>query len=103
MKKPLPNVPARSSWIDFKGGLDVTTPAMSKKPGTVISAQNFEQDVNGGYNTIEGYERFDGQAKPSDAEYAVLSCLLTATVSVGDIVTDSTGAILGTVIALTVP
>lgn len=103
MKKPLPNVQHKSNWITFKGGLDVTTPAMSKAPGSVISAQNFEHDVNGGYNTIQGHERFDGQARPSDAQYALLSCLLTSTVSVGDVVTDSTGAIYGTVVALTVP
>lgn len=103
MKKPLPNVPTKQNWIGFKGGLDVTTPAMSKAPGSVISAQNFEQDVNGGYNTIQGYERFDGQARPSDAQYAMLSCLLTSTVSVGDVVTDDTGLVVGTVIALTVP
>lgn len=102
-KRKPPNVPKKTAWIGFEGGLDVTTPAMSKEPGTVISAQNFEQDVNGGYNTVQGYERFDGQAHPSDAQYAMLSCLLTSTVSVGDVVTDSTGAIYGTVVALTTP
>ena len=99
----LPNVPIRQDWIAFKGGLDTTTPAMSKPPGTVIAAQNFEQDVNGGYNTIQGYERFDGRARPSDAQYATLSCLITTTVNVGDIVTDVTGTIFGTVIAVTTP
>jgi hypothetical protein len=103
MKRQLPNVPHKSNWIGFKGGLDVTTPAMSKAPGTVISSQNFEQDVNGGYNTVEGYERFDGQAHPSDAQYAMLSCLLTTAVTVGQEVTDATGTIVGTVIAITVP
>ncbi len=103
MKKPLPNVPTRSKWVAFSGGLDTDTPAMQKAPGTLISSQNFEHGVNGGYNTIEGYERFDGQFKPSDAEYAVLDCLLTQEVSVGQEITDSTGLILGTVIALTVP
>lgn len=102
-KRKPPNVPTKSDWIAFKGGLDTTTPTMSKPPGTVTSAQNFEQDVNGGYNTIQGYERFDGRAKPSDATYATLSCLITTTVNVGDIVTDATGAIFGTVIAVTTP
>ena len=71
--------------------------------GAVIASKNLEHGVNGGYDTMEGYERFDGQARPSDAQYAILDCLLTSTVSVGDVVTDSTGAIFGTVIALTTP
>jgi hypothetical protein len=103
MKKPLPSVPIKQSWIPFKGGLDTDTPAMSKSPGMVIGAQNFEQDVNGGYSSIEGYERFDGKAKPSDATYATLDCLITTAVNVGDVVTDTTGAIFGTVIAVTTP
>ncbi len=102
-KRKPPNVPTQSKWVAFIGGLDTDTPAMQKAPGTLISSQNFEHGVNGGYNTIEGYERFDGQAKPSDAEYAMLDCLLTGTVSIGDVVTDDTGLIVGTVIALTVP
>lgn len=101
--KQLPHVQTKSQWIAFNGGLDVATPAMQKAPGTLIDAQNFEQGVNGGYSTIAGYERYDGQAKPSDATYSTLSCLLIGTVSVGDIVTDDTGAIFGTVIALTTP
>jgi len=103
MKKPLPNVLTKTEWIGFNGGLDTDTPAMQKAPGSVIDAQNLEHGVNGGYNTMDGYERFDGQARPSDAQYAILDCLLTSTVSVGDVVTDSTGAIFGTVIALTAP
>jgi hypothetical protein len=103
MKKPLPNVPKKSNWIAFKGGLDVTTPAMSKPGGMAILAQNFEQDVNEGYTTVTGYERFDGRAKPSDAEYAILDCLLTSTVSVGDVVTDGAGTTYGTVVAITTP
>lgn len=102
-KRKPPNVPTKSEWIAFNGGLDTDTPAMQKAPGAVIAAQNLEHGVNGGYNTMKGYERFDGQARPSDAQYAMLDCLLTSTVSVGDVVTDSTGAIFGTVIALTVP
>lgn len=102
-KRKPPNIQTKSEWIGFNGGLDTDTPAMQKALGTVISAQNFEHGVNGGYDTLEGYERFDGQARPSAAQYAMLSCLLTSTVSVGDVVTDTTGTILGTVIALTVP
>ncbi|MBK8570433.1 MAG: hypothetical protein IPN81_11040 [Nitrosomonadales bacterium] len=102
-KRKPPNVPTKTEWIGFNGGLDTDTPAMQKASGVVIVAQNLEHGVNGGYDTMEGYERFDGQARPSDAQYAILDCLLTSTVSVGDVVTDSTGAIFGTVIALTVP
>jgi len=99
----LPRADERSKLILFKGGLDVTTPPIDKPPGMVIDAANFEQDLNGGYNTIEGYERFDGHPKPHLAEYAILHTMLTVPVNVGDVITDATGTVIATVIAYTQP
>lgn len=96
----IPAVQVDAEWIPFTGGLDTTTPAMQKKPGTLINALNFEQNLTGGYDTVTGYERADGRPSPSDAEYALLTCQLTDTVSVGDVVTDAAGTSYGTVIAV---
>ena len=39
----------------------------------VLSAINYELLTKNGYRRIDGHERFDGQAKPSEASYWVLS------------------------------
>ena len=48
------------------GGLDLATPPIAMPPGKAIAAINYEPDV-AGYTSFGGYERFDGQLRPSDA------------------------------------
>jgi hypothetical protein len=48
------------------GGLDLITPAVSKKPGYCIAALNYEPTA-GGYRRLRGFERYDGQPAPSEA------------------------------------
>lgn len=54
------------------GGLDLTSPAATIKPGMVISSKNYEPADEGGYRRLAGYERFDGQPSPSAASYWIL-------------------------------
>ena len=82
------------------GGMDQITPTLSLPPGVVRRAANFECSLNGGYTRIAGYERFDGQANPSDARYNVLSCTLTGAVAVGATVAGYSSAATGKVIAV---
>lgn len=86
--------------IEFTGGYDVDTAPIKMLPGTCREAQNFVEDIDGGYYTVPGYERYDGQAKPSDAAYATLVVAITGTVAVDDVLTDAAGTSYGTVIAL---
>ena len=51
------------------GGLDFTSPPVSVVPGSLLAGQNFVAVQSGGYRRIEGYERFDGSAAPSEAKY----------------------------------
>ncbi len=97
-----PRFPKRflASYIPFKGGLDTVSPPFEITTGKVTRSQNWYQSLKGGYQTYQGHERYDGQAKPSNAIYSILTVTLTATVSAGDIVTD-TGTANGTVIAAT--
>jgi hypothetical protein len=95
----LPRVRTGSAFIDFNGGLDVTTPALKKPPGTLRSCSNVEIGVNGGYARIAGYERYSGKARPSAATYSILTCSITG-VSLGDVLTDDATTSYGTVIAL---
>lgn len=101
--KKFPIIPVQTDWIGFRGGLDVMTPAMAKGPGFARLAMNFEHDINGGYNTVAGYERFDGREKPSDASYSVLQCEISGSIAVGDTLTDDAGTAIGLIIALTSP
>jgi hypothetical protein len=47
------------------GGLDLATAPIAMPPGRAIAAINYEPDVSG-YTSMGGYERFDGQPRPSD-------------------------------------
>lgn len=102
MKKPVRRPRLYEKHIDFKGGIDITTPMLRRTPGKLKVSKNIFQDVNGGYHTPYGYERFDGQAAPSAASYAILNVTLDTpgNVSVGDIVSNIGVTIFGTVIAI---
>lgn len=91
----------KAEFFAFTGGLDVVTPPISIPPGYARNAQNFEEDINGGYTTVSGYERFDGSPSPSDAAFAVLAFSVAGTVAVGDTITGATSAATGKVIAIT--
>ena len=95
-------IPAhQSKFYAFQGGLDLTSPPIQINPGALRACLNVEIGVRGGYLPLGGYERFSGKAKPSDAVYAVLPCVITGTLAVGDVLTDNTAAAYGTVIAIT--
>lgn len=80
----------QTKYYPFNGGLDVVTPALSIDPGFALAMVNYEPWYNGGYRRIDGYERFDGHAKPSAAvSYGVVVSSLsgfntgTTTLAVG--------------------
>ena len=72
--KRLPINPHKSDFINFTGGLDVTSPQVTIPAGFCRKSQNFEEDVLGGYATVTGYERFNGTQKtPSSAIFYYLN------------------------------
>lgn len=98
MQDNLPQV--KYDLISLKGGLDQVTPTLSLPPGFARRAANFEASINGGYTRIQGYERFDGHAKPSAATYTILSCTLTGAVAVGNTINGATSSATGKVISI---
>lgn len=93
-------VPPKINYLPFQSGLDTETPPWSVPDGSVRSSQNFEIDINEGYLTHAGYERFDGQAAPSAALYILLPVTITGSFSVGDTVTQLVSGATGVVIAV---
>ena len=82
----------------LRGGLDLVTPVLAMRPGTVISAVNFEA-TEGGYKRCDGYERYDGQPKPSEADYALLPFSGgSVTIAAGTWVTGLTSNAIGLVV-----
>lgn len=81
--------------ISFSGGLDLVTTPLGIKPGACIAAQNYESEVRG-YKRFVGYERLDGQPKPSAATYWVLGFDAgTVEIASGDTVTGATSGATG--------
>ena len=97
---PLTTPKVNYDLIRLGGGLDQVTPTLSLPPGVVRRAANFECSITGGYTRVAGYERFDGRPSPSAANYNVLVCTFTATVTVGQTVTGSVSGATGRVIVV---
>lgn len=96
----LPSLKEEKEFILFSGGLDVVSPPISVSPGNVRRAFNFEEDVNGGYQTVTGYERFDGTAAPSTATYVMLPYTVLGSIIVGSVILGNTSAATGIVVAI---
>lgn len=62
------------SPIQLSGGLDTETSSLEKKPGNLIGVENYEAKIEGGYDRVRGYERYDGRPAPSDAQITVIAC-----------------------------
>lgn len=92
--------PVQTQYFAFNGGLDQVTPPIQVRNGTLRYGTNVEIGIRGGYGRCAGYERYNGMARPSDAQYAVLPVTLTGSVAVGDVLTNDAGTIYGTVIAM---
>jgi hypothetical protein len=88
-------------FYPLQGGLDLMTPAISLDPGKCFDAQNYELEIAGGYRRIDGYERFDGHASPSSAQYALISLNQTGAINVGDMLTGATSGATCKVLQLT--
>ena len=61
-----------SKFVTLQGGLDLATPPIKVDAGSLSSSLNFFESVKGGYTSVAGYERFDGQPAPSEALYYLI-------------------------------
>lgn len=85
----------QTAFYPLAGGLDLVSPAIRTDPGRVIASNNYEPHPRG-YMRIDGFERFDGQTKPSETTYYVLNFDAgEAAINEGGIVTGNTSAATG--------
>lgn len=89
-----------TKYFPFNGGLDQVTPPIELASGMLRFGTNVEIGIRGGYTRIGGYERYSGQARPSAAMYTVLPAAITGSFAVGATITNDTGTVTATVIAL---
>lgn len=98
--RPLSIPNPKENYIPFREGLDLVTPSWDVPPGRCREAQNYEIGINGGYDRISGYERFDGQTKPSNSQYGILDVTITGSFSTGDTITGATSSATAVVISV---
>jgi len=102
MKLPkLPFLKHQSDFVSFTGGLDISTPPALVPSGYIRNSQNFEEDIIGGYQTITGFERFNGMTSPSNGQYSFLNYSSAGTVAIGNTITGATSGATAVVIAFT--
>lgn len=57
----------------IKGGLNLVDTPMVIPPGMLLDATNYELLPTAGHHRIDGFERYDGQLKPSEQSYWIFS------------------------------
>jgi len=82
----------KTDIIPLFGGLDLVTTPVLVPPGRLISSNNFEPDINGGYRRIPGFERYDGRTSPHDGNYYIAEVTISGIIAIGDIITGVTSA-----------
>ena len=59
--------------VYFGGGLNLTTALVALKPGEALQLHNYEVNTVGRYQSILGFERFDGKPAPSGVKATALA------------------------------
>jgi hypothetical protein len=99
--RQLPIPATTSRYWEFRGGLDQTSPSISMPAGRLRSSSNVEVGSNGAYQVTQGYERFSGQSKPSDATYSIIEATITGSYALGNTLTGATSGATSVIIAAT--
>lgn len=83
------------AYFSAQGGLDLVTPSINRPPGTLLGCLNYQARPQG-YQSIAGFERFDGRGLPSVASYWTLPFDTgTAAITAGQTVTGATSSATG--------
>jgi len=88
-------------YYQLTGSLDLTSAPLNVNPGDALECINLIPGLNGGYQYIAGYERFDGREQPSSADFWKVDVDSIAGLNVGDTLTGSTSGASAAIIAIT--
>uniref|UniRef100_A0A6M3K2U5 Uncharacterized protein n=2 Tax=viral metagenome TaxID=1070528 RepID=A0A6M3K2U5_9ZZZZ len=95
------SIPVKTEFTQFAGGLNTQSPKIALNPGACLSAMNYVASLDGGYERIDGYERYDGRTAPSSASYYYVTCsFLNGGPSVSDTITGNDSGATGVVIVV---
>jgi hypothetical protein len=61
-----------SEYFALDGGLNLVDASLEIQPGELLGCLNYEAKVRRGYESLRGYERFDGRPLPSAATYWIV-------------------------------
>jgi len=91
-KSKLPRTQIKAKYFPLEGGEILTDPALSLAPGNLLYGKNYESYSEGGYRRIDGFERYDGKAKPSEIPYYIIDFKSgTATIPKDTVITGAIG------------
>lgn len=102
--KRVATVPVRSETVIFDGGVNENVSSLQLNSGELIAGYNYQltEGSSGGYVSVAGYERFDGQTKPStisatDEDHVDQDAARAAIGEVEDALNQCEGEVLGVV------
>lgn len=91
---------AKQEYYPLVGGLDQESPAIAVPPGRAIAVLNHES-VSRGYQRTQGFERYDGQPRPSDAAFYTATFINgTIEIEEGDTITGYVSGATARVLAV---
>lgn len=99
MPSRIPTAQTRVRFYPLAGGLDLTSPPLFLPPGRALAMVNFYPFFGGGYQRCEGFERFDGRPRPSDATFYGGELADASSIDEGDTITGVVSGATGTVVA----
>lgn len=100
----LPNVPTQQQHIQLRGGVDQSTPPLEAAAGSLRDSVNFDVNALGGYQRIDGYEKWDGTQLCNSFGFYTASCTIVGVVDLGrtiaGVASGATGVVIGTDLTL---
>lgn len=95
----MPRVQQQVEPVGLGAGIDIATPELGAKPGSLRFAYNYESDLDGGLTRVGGIELYDGHEEPDLARYSLLQLdEAPAGLILGDTLTGQTSLATGVVI-----
>jgi len=98
---PSVSVTALAREISYVLGLNTEDPQHLMNAGELVEGKNVFVAVRSGFTTTDGYERYDGRAKPSDASFWTLYFDTgSEEIAVDSVVTGATSGATGVVVVV---